>query len=185
MTRRRITSAALPGRTARAMTPATTLGTTLGTTGTETLLTRFAAAVEANDAAALAACFTPDGIYDDYFFGPEQGPEGIAHILAGFYKGGCDFRWQFHDVLAGPGRAYARYRFSYRSTAPEAAGARVCFDGIACLDLSPDGLIHRYSEVFDRGMALAQQNFAPERIARIERRYAEALKARGDWVGHV
>ncbi|WP_372014424.1 hypothetical protein [Tistrella mobilis] len=28
-------------------------------------------------------------------------------------------------------------------------------------------------------MALAQQNFAPERIARIERRYAEALKARG------
>ena len=27
--------------------------------------------------------------------------------------------------------------------------------GIACLDLSPDGLIRRYSEVFDRGMALA------------------------------
>ncbi|WP_372052848.1 nuclear transport factor 2 family protein (plasmid) [Tistrella mobilis] len=159
--------------------------TRAATLDTGALLARFAAAVEANDAAALAACFTADGIYDDYFFGPEQGPEGIAHILAGFYKGGCDFRWRFHDVLAGPGRAYARYRFSYRSTAPEAAGTRVCFDGIACLDLSPDGLIRRYSEVFDRGMALAQQNFAPERIARIGRRYAEALKARGEWVGHV
>lgn len=58
-------------------------------------------------------------------------------------------------------------------------------DGIAWLDLSPDGLIRRYSEVFDRGMALAQQNFAPERIARIGRRYAEALKARAEWVGHL
>ncbi|MAM77087.1 MAG: hypothetical protein CMO29_25160 [Tistrella sp.] len=162
-----------------------TTATTPATTTTEALLTRFAAAVEANDAGALAACFTPDGIYDDYFFGPEQGPDGIAHILAGFYEGGRDFRWQFHDVLAGPGRACARYRFSYRSTAPEAAGARVCFDGIAWLDLSPDGLIRRYSEVFDRGMALAQQNFAPERIARIGRRYAEALKARAEGVGHL
>ena len=65
------------------------------------------------------------------------------------------------------------------------AGTRVCFDGIACLDLSPDGLIRRYPDVFDRGMALARQNVAPERIARIGRRYAGALKARGEWVGHV
>lgn len=156
------------------------------------VLARFAAAVEADDAAALAACFTPDGVYDDYFFGPHEGPEGIARVLAGFYQGGRAFRWTFHDAVAVGTRGYARYRFSYTSTAPEAQaapeaqGARVCFDGIACLELDTDtGLIRHYSEVFDRGMALAQQNFAPERIAKIARRYGDALKARAEWAAHL
>ena len=150
------------------------------------VLARFAAAVEAGDAVALASCFTPDGVYDDYFFGPHGGPDGIARVLAGFYQGGRAFRWQFHDAVAAGGRGYARYRFSYTSTAPEAAAARVCFDGIACLELDEtSGLIRHYSEVFDRGMALAQQNYAPERIAKIGRRYGEALKARAEWAGHL
>ncbi|MEN2977697.1 nuclear transport factor 2 family protein (plasmid) [Tistrella bauzanensis] len=164
----------------------------------EQVLARFAAAVEADDAAALAACFTPDGVYDDYFFGPHEGPEGIARVLAGFYRGGRAFRWTFHDAVAVGTRGYARYRFSYTSTAPEAQagcegqaahetqGARVCFDGIACLELDAgSGLIRHYSEVFDRGMALAQQNFAPERIAKIGRRYGDALKARAEWAAHL
>ena len=125
-------------------------------------------------------------------------PDIVARVLAGFYRGGRAFRWTFHDAVAVGTRGYARYRFSYTSTAPEAQagcegqaahetqGARVCFDGIACLELDAgSGLIRHYSEVFDRGMALAQQNFAPERIAKIGRRYGDALKARAEWAAHL
>ena len=48
-----------------------------------------------------------------------------------------------------------------------------------------DGRIARYREVFDRGMALVQQNFAPERIAKVLRKHAAALKADPAWAGHL
>ena len=57
-------------------------------------------------------------------------------------------------------------------------------DGIGRFDLE-GGRIKRYSEVFDRGMALAQQAFEPERLRKIELKYATALKARPEWQGHV
>jgi hypothetical protein len=47
-----------------------------------------------------------------------------------------------------------------------AEGKPVVFEGTAHFAFR-DGLIARYSEVFDRGMALAQQDFAPERIKHI------------------
>ena len=34
-------------------------------------------------------------------------------------------------------------------------------------------------------MALAQQEYAPERLRRIALRYAAALKARPEWKGHL
>ena len=58
------------------------------------------------------------------------------------------------------------------------------FDGIGRFDLE-GGRIRRYSEVFDRGMALAQQEFEPERLRKIGLKYAAALKARPEWAGHV
>ena len=66
--------------------------------------------------------------------------------------------------------------FSYNSILPEANGARVVFDGMSRFDLEA-GRIQRYSEVFDRGMALAQVGFAPERLQKIGLRYARDLKA--------
>lgn len=149
-----------------------------------THLKRFAAAVEAGDGDALANLFTEDGVYDDYFFGPQKGRESIKTMLAHFYEGGGDFRWDFFDPILQGDLGYASYRFSYTSKAAEAQGARVAFDGISRIAVK-DGLITSYSEVFDRGMALAQQNFAPERIRRIGQKYAAALKARPDWSRHV
>ena len=61
---------------------------------------------------------------------------------------------------------------------------RVTFDGIGRFDLEGDR-IQRYSEVFDRGMALAQQAFEPERLRRIELEYANALKSRPEWAAHL
>ena len=140
------------------------------------LVERFATAAASGSGDALADLFTDDGTYVDYFFGSYTGRTAIRSMLAHFADGGRDFRWTFHDAVGNDRMGYASYRFSYASTAPEAEGARICFDGVGKFELS-DGKISRYSEVFDRGMALAQQNFAPERIAKIERRYAAALKS--------
>ena len=58
------------------------------------------------------------------------------------------------------------------------------FDGIGRFDL--DGArIRRFSEVFDRGMSLAQQAYAPEHVQKIELRFAAALQSRPEWAGHA
>jgi ketosteroid isomerase-like protein len=146
-------------------------------------LKRFSDAVEAGDGEALASLFAPDGIYDDYFFGPQKGRAAIKEMLAHFYDGGRDFRWDFFDCIQQGSLGYASYRFSYTSKAPEAEGARVTFDGIGRIVIEGDH-IKTYNEVFDRGMALAQQNYAPERIRRIGQKFATALKARPEWARH-
>jgi hypothetical protein len=149
------------------------------------LLEKFAAAAASGDGDALAALFTPEGTYDDYFFGPSTGRAAIKEMLAHFAEGGADFRWEFFDPARSGNLGYASYRFSFNSRRPEAKGARVAFDGIGRFDLAADGRIARYSEVFDRGMALAQQEFEPERLRRIGLKYAAALKARPDWAPHA
>lgn len=141
------------------------------------LLNRFARAIEQRDADGLADLFTDDGVYDDYFFGAAQpGRAGVSATVDHFYEGGANYRWEFFSPLASDNLGYASYRFSYDSILPEAKRARVVFDGISRFDLEA-GRIKRYSEVFDRGMALAQVGFAPERLQKIGLRYARELKS--------
>jgi limonene-1,2-epoxide hydrolase len=148
------------------------------------MVRRFGAAAASGDGDALADLFTIDGIYDDYFFGPNTGREAIKRMLAHFGDGGRNFRWEFYDPVRCGGIGYASYRFSYDSTRPEAGGTRVAFDGIGRFELEGDR-IKRYSEVFDRGMALAQQAFAPEHLVKILLKYANATTAGPEWKGHV
>jgi limonene-1,2-epoxide hydrolase len=148
------------------------------------LVNRFAAAAASGNGEALADLFTADGTYDDYFFGPCTGREAIKAMLGHFAEGGSNFRWEFRDCVRAGNLGYASYRFSFDSRRPEAKGARVVFDGIGRFDLDGDH-IRRYSEVFDRGMALAQQEFEPERLRKIGLKYAGALKARPEWAAHL
>lgn len=148
-------------------------------------LQTFAAAVAANDGQGLADLFTEDGVYDDYFFGPSKpGRQGVVAMLDHFHEGGRDFRWEFFDVVETATLGYAGYRFSYSSTLADANGARVVFEGISRFELK-DGRIKRYSEVFDRGMALAQLDFAPERLKKIGLKYAGVLKSRPECAAHM
>ena len=149
----------------------------------EQLLQRLAGAIETGDAEALAGCFTPDGIYEDYFFGPKQGLPGLREMLSHFAAGGRNFRWEFFQPMCSGDLGYASYRFSYESLQPGALGRRVGFDGISCIELR-DGRISRYREVFDRGMALVQQDFAPGRIARVVSKHADALRQKPEWAAH-
>ena len=140
------------------------------------LLSRFARAVAANDGAAFAALFTEDGVYDDGFFGEYKGRKAIIEMLGHFHDTGSNYRWDFFDSLSDGRTAYARYRFSYASGMPGAEGKPVVFEGISHF-VFRDGLIARYAESFDRGMALAQQDFAAERIKKVLVKLADRQNA--------
>jgi hypothetical protein len=140
------------------------------------LLRRFTDAVAANDGQGLAALFTADGVYDDGFFGAHTGPADIARMLARFHDTGTGYRWDFFDPLTDGRIGYARYRFSYASKMPGAEGRPVVFEGMSCFTFRGDR-IAAYAEVFDRGVALVQQNFTAERLSRALVKFAERQNA--------
>ena len=148
------------------------------------LLARFAAAVERNDGAALAALFSADGVYEDGFFGAYRGPAAIAGMLDHFHETGTRFRWEFYAPLCDGGTGYARYRFSYASRMAGADGRPVVFEGIAHFVLQ-DARIARYSEIFDRGLALVQQGFVAERIKRVLEKAAARQNDTPDCRAHL
>jgi len=138
------------------------------------LLERMTQAICRGDGEAAAACFIPDGTYHDGFYGEFRGHESIrAMVEQHFHANARDFSWILSDALSDGKLAYARYAFAYTSKIAGSDGKRVFFSGISQVRLQ-DGLIAHYGEVFDRGIALAQMNFAPERIAKSLARWAEA-----------
>lgn len=141
-----------------------------------TLIERMSQAICRGDGAAAAACFVPDGSYHDGFYGEFRGREAIRDMVENrFHANARDFSWTLSDALSDGSLGYARYGFSYTSKIPGSEGTRVFFTGISQVRLQ-GGLIARYAEVFDRGIALAQMNFAPERIAKSLARWAAEEK---------
>jgi ketosteroid isomerase-like protein len=150
----------------------------------DTLLHAFTQAVEAEDGARLAALFTPDGVYHDVFYGSFAGRERIAAMITDrFARDATEFRWDMHDPVCDGRTLYARYVFSYRSKLPESEGRRALFEGVAIMTLR-DGLIAAYREVANPGPGLVTMGFAPERVAKILQRVAEALQARREAARH-
>jgi ketosteroid isomerase-like protein len=142
------------------------------------LLERMTQAICRGDGAATAACFTPDGIYHDGFYGEFRGREAVRDMVENhFHANARDFAWKLTDALSDGSTGYASYDFSYTSKIPGSEGVRVFFAGISHVRLQ-DGLIEHYGEVFDRGTALVQMNFPAERIAKSLRRWAEQEKPR-------
>jgi hypothetical protein len=148
------------------------------------LLRRFAAAVVANDGAALAGLFAENGIYEDGFFGAHKGRDAIIAMLARFHETGTDYRWDFFDALSDGRIGYARWRFSYASKMPGAEGKPVLFEGMSLFELRGDRIAH-YSEAFDRGVALVQQDFPAERLRKILVKTAQARNATPECREHL
>jgi ketosteroid isomerase-like protein len=152
---------------------------------TATLLRAFCDAVERHNGKALAEQFTEDGVYHDVFYGAFAGRVKIAELIDDwFYRTACDFRWDMHAPVSDGRTLYARYTFSYRSTLPEANGARAMFEGVAIMQLR-DGKIAEYHEVANTAPGFVDMNFAPERIAKIVARQGAALKARPEMKRHL
>jgi ketosteroid isomerase-like protein len=152
---------------------------------TPAMLRAFCDAVEQRNGKAFAELFTEDGVYHDVFYGAFEGRAKIAEMIDDwFYRTATDFRWDMHAPVGDGTTLYARYTFSYRSTLPEASGARAMFEGVAIMTLR-DGRIAEYHEVANTAPALVDLNFAPERIAKIFARQGAALKARPEMKRHL
>jgi ketosteroid isomerase-like protein len=152
---------------------------------TTAMLKSFCDAVEQRNGAAFAALFTEDGVYHDVFYGAFAGRAKIAEMIDDwFYRTATDFRWDMHSPVGDGTTLYARYTFSYRSTLPEAKGARAMFEGVAIMTLR-DGGIACYHEVANTAPAFVDLNFAPERIAKIFAKQGAALKARPEMARHL
>lgn len=142
----------------------------------DTILKDFTRAVEAGDGKALAALFTPDGVYHDGFYGANEGRQAIVRMLEEEFWGHAEsLRWRMLDPVCDGRVGYARYLFSYESKLPGVEGQTVLFDGISQFTFEGD-LIACYREQFNTGMAMAQLDFAPDRIAKHLLRRAAALK---------
>jgi len=149
------------------------------------MLRAFCDAVEQRNGKAFAALFTEDGVYHDVFYGAFAGRDKIAAMIDDwFYRTANDFRWDMHAPVSDGETLYARYTFSYRSTLPEAEGARAMFEGVAIMKLR-DGKIAEYHEGANTAPGFVDMNFAPERIAKIAAKQGTALKARSEMKRHL
>jgi ketosteroid isomerase-like protein len=149
------------------------------------LLESFCSAVERRDGRALAALFTPDGVYHDVFYGAFEGRDRIVELIDDwFYRSARDFRWRMFRPVTDGETVYAYYTFSYVSTLPEARGKRVGFEGVSILRLR-DGKIAEYREVANAGPGFVAMGFAPERITKILAREGEELAKREEWKPHL
>jgi ketosteroid isomerase-like protein len=150
-----------------------------------TMLRALCDAVEQRNGKAFSELFTEDGVYHDVFYGAFAGRANIAEMIDDwFYRTATDFRWDMHAPVSDGHTLYARYTFSYRSTLPEAKGARAMFEGVAIMTLR-DGKIATYDEVANTAPGFVDMNFAPERIARIVAKQGAALKARPEMARHL
>jgi ketosteroid isomerase-like protein len=137
------------------------------------------------DGAGVAACFAPDGAYDDVFYGSFRGRPEIARMIEEhFHRDGSDFRWDVHDPVEAGGRGYARYVFSYRSRLKGCEGRRAVFEGVAICRLE-DGLIAEYREVANAATGLSLMGFDHARLARFVARQATELTARDEASAHL
>jgi ketosteroid isomerase-like protein len=149
------------------------------------MLRAFCDAVEQRNGAEFAELFTEDGVYHDVFYGAFAGRAKMAEMIDDcFYRTATDFRWDMHAPVSDGATLYARYTFSYRSTLPEAKGARAMFEGVAIMKLR-DGKILEYREVANTAPGFIDMNFAPERIAKIVAKQGAALKARPEMKRHL
>ena len=94
----------------------------------------FCDAVEQRNGKAFAELFTEDGVYHDVFYGAFEGRAKIAELDRRLVLSHGD-RFPLGHARSGQRRPtlYARYTFSYRSTLPEAEGARAMFEGVAIM----------------------------------------------------
>ena len=75
----------------------------------QALLDGFCRAVERRQGAAVAALFTPDGVYHDVFYGSFAGRAQVAELIDDwFYRDATDFRWDMVEPVSDGRLLYAR-----------------------------------------------------------------------------
>ncbi|HXC57099.1 MAG TPA: nuclear transport factor 2 family protein [Rhizomicrobium sp.] len=144
------------------------------------LVQRFGAAATAGDGKALADCFTPDGVYHDYIYGPHVGRDSIADMLENlFHRDAAEYDWTFYEPVVSGDVGYAHSLSTFISRVPGHEGREIVIDGMSRFVLK-DALIAGYYESVNGGVAHAQLGLAPERMAKVMARWAKRLRDRPD-----
>jgi ketosteroid isomerase-like protein len=144
------------------------------------LLESFTRAAESGDGAQFASHFTEDAVYHDYIYGPHTGRAEIAQMMQElFHRDAADYRWEMFDPVCNGELGYAWSLSSFTSTVPEFAGKTVVIDGMSRFVLR-GGLIAEYRESVNGGVAMAQLGVAPERMAKVFRKWSGWLQQRPD-----
>ncbi|ABE37928.1 nuclear transport factor 2 family protein [Rhodopseudomonas pseudopalustris] len=140
------------------------------------LLEDFTRAAESGDGARFATHFTEDAVYHDYIYGPHSGRADIAHMMQNlFHRDAADYRWEMFDPVCNGDLGYAWSLSSFTSTVPDFAGKPVVIDGMSRFVLR-DGLIAEYRESVNGGVAMQQLGVAPDRMAKVFRRWSGWLQ---------
>ena len=150
----------------------------------ETLITNLADGACRGDGAAVAACFTDDGIYHDCFYGSFQGTSIKDMIENYFHRDAENFLWDMHAPVEAGSVGYARYVFSYASKLPDARGKRAVFEGVSVCRLK-DGLIEEYREVANSIAGLQQLGFDNHRLGKLISRETAELLGRDESRHHI
>jgi len=142
------------------------------------LLDRFCAAASRGDGEAFAACFTEDGVYHDYIYGPHTGRAAIADMLVNFFhRDAADYDWRMFDPVFDGKTGYAWSLSKFTSTIPEFKDKHVVIDGMSRFVLQ-DGLIAEYRESVNGGVAMVQLGVSAPRIEKVLKRWAGWLRER-------
>lgn len=142
------------------------------------LLESLTRAAESGDGARFANHFTEDATYHDYIYGPHTGRAEIAAMMQDlFHRDAADYRWEMFDPVCNGDLGYAWSLSSFTSTVPEFKGQRVVIDGISRFVLR-GALIAEYHESVNGGVAMAQLGVAPERMAKVFRKWSGWLQQR-------
>lgn len=142
------------------------------------LLDRFCTAASRGDGEAFAACFTEDGVYHDYIYGPHAGRAAIADMLVNlFHRDAADYDWRMFDPVFDGKTGYAWSLSKFTSTIPEFKDKHVVIDGMSRFVLQ-DGLIAEYRESVNGGVAMVQLGVSALRIEKVLKRWAGWLRER-------
>lgn len=141
------------------------------------LVTRLGDAATRGDGKALADCFTANGVYHDYIYGPHQGRASIADMLENlFHRDADDYDWRFFDPLTDGHIGYARSLSRFVSKISEFKGRKIVIDGTSRFVLR-DGLVAEYRESVNGGVAMSQLGVQGARMEKVFRRWADRFLA--------
>jgi ketosteroid isomerase-like protein len=144
----------------------------------KSLLDRFCDAASRGDAKAFAACFTEDGVYHDYIYGPHTGRASIEDMLKNlFHRDAANYDWRMFDPVVNGDIGYAWSLSKFTSTIEAFKGKDVVIDGMSRFVIK-DGLIADYRESVNGGVAMAQLGVEPARMAKVMTRWAGWLRDR-------
>ena len=144
------------------------------------LVARFGRAATAGDGKALARCFTEDGVYHDYIYGPHAGRAALADMQENlFHPDAADYDWQIFDPVTDGRIGYAWSLSRFVSKIEQFKNKEVVIDGISRFVLK-DGLVAAYHESVNGGVAQAQLGVPPERMTKVMNRWAANFRARTD-----